>query len=171
MPTLELPHTAGCLVCGRENLHGLHLSLFVDPDTGIVTTRAIPTHFHIGFEGVVHGGWIATVVDEAMVWSAIWASRRSCLAGEFTVRFKRKLEVGQPVTVKAKVNSLRSRMIEVESEVCTAAGETAVIATGKYIPLSPEITAEFFLSLVPDPSTIAAVDHLRADKRPDTIGT
>ena len=27
---MELPHTAACLVCGRDNPHGLHLHLHVD---------------------------------------------------------------------------------------------------------------------------------------------
>jgi acyl-coenzyme A thioesterase PaaI-like protein len=159
---VELPHTAGCLVCGRENPHGLHLSLFVDPATGIVSVDAIPKSHHIGFEGVVHGGWIATVVDEAMVWTAIWASRRSCLAGEFSVRFKRKLEIGQPVIVQTKLVSLRSRLIEIECDIRNAAGDIAVIATGKYVPLSVDITNAFLETLVPDPSTTSAIKYLRS---------
>ena len=39
-PTLELPHTPGCLVCGRDNPHGLHLSLHVDPVSAILQSYA-----------------------------------------------------------------------------------------------------------------------------------
>ena len=81
MPRIELPHTAGCLVCGRDNPHGLHLSLHVDPDSGIVTVDFIPLAEHIGFEGIIHGGVLATVLDEAMVWAATWAGRRFCVCG------------------------------------------------------------------------------------------
>src|SRR5687767_8880829 len=38
-PAIELPHTAGCLVCGRQNPHGLRLSLHVDPGSGVVTVE------------------------------------------------------------------------------------------------------------------------------------
>ena len=79
--TLELPHTSGCLVCGRDNPHGLHLSSFVDPETGVVTTTFTPAPHHIGFESVIHGGVLATVVDELMVWAAIWASQKAVRGG------------------------------------------------------------------------------------------
>ena len=53
---MELPHTAGCLVCGRENPHGLHLSLHVDQPTGVVRVAMTPGPTHIGFQGVVLKG-------------------------------------------------------------------------------------------------------------------
>jgi len=56
----------GCLVCGRENPQGLHLHLDVDEETGVVRCEFTPLGTHIGFEGVVHGGILATVLDEAM---------------------------------------------------------------------------------------------------------
>ena len=60
---MELPHTAGCLVCGRQNPHGLGLSLHVDEGSGVVSVEFAPRPEHIGFEGIVHGGVLATVLD------------------------------------------------------------------------------------------------------------
>src|SRR5258706_4109644 len=102
MATLELPHTPNCLVCGRTNPHGLHLDLHVDPDSGIVTTQLTPTPDHIGFEGIVHGGLLATVLDEAMVWVATWQGKRFCVCGELTVRFKESAQVSGPLIVTAE---------------------------------------------------------------------
>src|SRR5262245_461657 len=99
MAILELPHTAGCLVCGRENPHGLHLHLHVDERTGQVETLFTPSQVHIGFEGIVHGGVLATILDEAMVWASTWQGRRFCVCGELTVRFKRSAEIGRPLKV------------------------------------------------------------------------
>ena len=42
MPLLQLPHTAGCLVCGRDNPHGLRLDLHVEPATGAVRVEFTP---------------------------------------------------------------------------------------------------------------------------------
>src|SRR3954471_8158392 len=78
-PRLELPHTRGCFVCDRDNPRGLHLSSFVDPATGRVTIDFAPRREHAGFEGLVHGGITATVVDEAMVWAATWRARKFCV--------------------------------------------------------------------------------------------
>src|SRR4051794_29993970 len=77
-PRIELPHTSGCLVCGRQNNYGLKMSLFVDPASGIVSIDFSPKPIHIGFEGIVHGGFLATLFDEAMVWAATWANKRFC---------------------------------------------------------------------------------------------
>src|SRR3954468_15305649 len=107
---MELPHTPGCLACGRENPHGLHLHLHVDP-AGVVTTRFVPSEHHIGFQGVAHGGVLATVLDEAMVWAASWAGRRFCLCGEMTVRFRQPALVGMPLVIEARVEVNRSRIV------------------------------------------------------------
>src|SRR4051812_40117448 len=93
---LQLPHTPGCLVCGRNNDFGLKLSLFVDPATGVVSVDFAAEPQHIGFEGIVHGGLIATVIDEAMVWAATWNGKRFCVCGELSVRFRRPAQVGEP---------------------------------------------------------------------------
>jgi uncharacterized protein (TIGR00369 family) len=160
MPQLELPHTPGCLVCGRTNPIGLHLSLHVHPDTNEITTTFTPTPNHIGFENLLHGGVLATVLDEAMVWAAIWNARRACVAGELTVRFRRPGRVNDPLTCTATVTAARSRMIETAGTITNAANETIATATAKYVPLPDPATQEFFKTLVPDPATRQAAATL-----------
>ncbi len=153
MPTLELPHTRGCLVCGRDNPHGLHLHLHVDPDTGVVTCPFTPLPTHIGFEGVVHGGVLATVLDEAMVWAATWSGKRFCVCGELSVRYKALAAVGQPVLVEARIVSARPRLIQTDAQIRDAAGNTLVTATAKYVPLPPDENRRFVSTLVDEPAT------------------
>src|SRR5438309_6496532 len=133
MPLLELPHTPNCLVCGRTNPHGLHLSLHVDPASNLVTTTLTPTRDHIGFEGIIHGGLLATVLDEAMVWAATWQGRRFCVCGEMTIRFRKAAEVGKPLIIRASVTSARSRMIQTSGQVMDQAGDVLATAEGKYV--------------------------------------
>ena len=152
---LELPHTPGCLVCGRANPHGLHLSLHVDPQTGIVRTSFTPLPEHIGFEGIVHGGVLATVVDEAMVWAATWDGKRFCVCGEMSIRFRANGRIGLPVEVTAQVVSTRKRLIEATAEIHSSEGLVAT-ATGKYVPVAPERNEAVMGTLVDEPSTHAA---------------
>lgn len=158
---IELPHTTGCFVCGRDNTHGLHLSLHVEPSTGIVHTTFTPDAEHIGFQGIIHGGILATVADEAMVWAAIWSSHRSCVAGELTVRYKRKAIVGQPLIVQAKIKQSRPRLIETECDLVMNDGNLVASATGKYVPLSLADTEAFLRTLMDDPLTTAATAVVR----------
>jgi acyl-coenzyme A thioesterase PaaI-like protein len=157
----ELPHTRGCLVCGRENPHGLHLHLHVDEETGVVTCTFTPLPEHIGFEGVVHGGILATVLDEAMVWAATWSGKRFCVCGELNVRFKALAKIGEPVTVEAKIVSPRPRLIQTDGTILDADGNTLVTATAKYVPLPPEKNRQFVATLVDEPGTVETTAAMR----------
>ena len=162
MPLLQLPHTAGCLVCGRQNPHGLKLSLDVDESTGVVSVLFTPRPEHIGFEGIVHGGVLATVLDEAMVWAATWAGKRFCVAGEISVRFRRSAGVGEPLRVATQVESARPRLIQTSGTVTDRSGAVLAEATGKYVPVPPERHRHVLTTLVDDPSTARAASVLKA---------
>jgi uncharacterized protein (TIGR00369 family) len=160
MPLIELPHTQNCVVCGGGNPHGLKLSLFVDEDTGLVETTLTAAPHHVGFEGIIHGGVIAAVVDEAMVWAATWSGKRFCVCGELNVRFRQSGRVGVPVRVIARITTVRSRLFETSCDVME--GDTRLASgTGKYVPLSPERHAEFVTTFVDSPETAAAAAQLR----------
>ena len=160
MPSTQLPHTLGCLVCGRDNPHGLHLDLHVEPTTGVVSTDFTPNAYHIGFEGIIHGGVLATVLDEAMVWAATWSGRRFCVCAEMTVRYLRIAAVSQPLRVEARLTSDR-KVIQCAGLIRSAGGETIALATGKYIRVSPERHRDFVATLVESVATHAASEVLR----------
>jgi uncharacterized protein (TIGR00369 family) len=154
MALIELPHTRGCLVCGHDNPHGLHLHLNVDEESGTVTCDFVPAIHHIGFEGIIHGGVLSTVLDEAMVWAATWSGKRFCVCGELNVRFRQSVAVGKPVRVMAKLSAVRSRLIETEGTITDLSGKILVESTGKYVPLSPQRNREFVATLVPERGTV-----------------
>src|SRR5437764_1037840 len=104
-------------------------------DTGIVSVEFRPRPEHIGFEGIVHGGALATVLDDAMVWAAAWHIRRFCVCGELSVRFRASARVGAPLLATANVLSARSRLIEVEGAITDAQGKPVASASAKYVPV------------------------------------
>ena len=160
---IELPHTPGCLVCGRDNPHGLHLSFQVDPDAAggnVYCDFKLEPH-HIGFQGVIHGGVIATVLDEAMVWAATWSGRRFCLCAELNVRFRQMAVVGQPLRLEARVDFAKPRLIQTSAEIRNLANVPIAAGTGKYIPMPPERHHEVVAMFVPDEATEQAAEHLR----------
>jgi acyl-coenzyme A thioesterase PaaI-like protein len=161
MPSIPLPHTAGCLVCGRDNPRGHRLNLRVDPETSVVTCNFTPHPTDIGFEGIVHGGVIATILDEAMVWAATWSGKRFCVCGELTIRFKKPAAVGKPLCIRAAISSARPRLIETEATVQDANGDVLAVGVAKYTPLSPEQNREFVRTLVNEPETVQSADLLR----------
>jgi uncharacterized protein (TIGR00369 family) len=159
---LELPHTSGCLVCGPANARGLRLNLFVDPANGVVETRYVPAIEHVGFEGIVHGGAIATVLDEAMVWAASWHGKRFCVCGEMNVRFRQTARIGVPLICRARVDSSRARLIVTSAEATDESGKIIAAATGKYVPLPPAESGAFVATFIRNPATEAAAEMMRS---------
>jgi acyl-coenzyme A thioesterase PaaI-like protein len=155
MSRLRLPHTRGCLACGRDNPQGLKLDLEVDQQSGVVSCIFTPRQEHIGFEGIIHGGALATVLDEAMVWAATWAAKRFCVCAEMTIRFRESSMVGQPLQVEARAISVRSRLISTEAAVSDGRGVLAV-AVGKYVPLPPQRNRDFVRTLIEEDQNPAA---------------
>ena len=62
-----LPHTAQnrCFGCGPANPVGLHLEFMLAEDGTVVCLASVPDTFE-GPRGFVHGGIIATLLDETM---------------------------------------------------------------------------------------------------------
>ena len=160
MSWIELPHTPGCLVCGNANAHGLHLSLEVNSESGVVRVPFTPRAEQMGFEGIVHGGALATVMDEAMVWAASWTKRRFCVCGEMTVRFRHSAEVGEALLVTAQVTSARSRLIATTGEMHDSTGKLMAVASGKYVLMQPSDNKRMVHSMMRESGTERAYAHL-----------
>jgi acyl-coenzyme A thioesterase PaaI-like protein len=161
MSTLQLPHTAGCLVCGPRNPHGLGLSLQVETPSGVVSVRFVPQAHHIGFPDIIHGGALAMVLDEAMVWAASWSGKRFCLCGEMSIRFRAAAQVDMALTCSARVELSRARLITTTAEAKDDSGRLIALAKGKYVPLSTEQNRAFIQTIIDEPETAAAANALR----------
>jgi acyl-coenzyme A thioesterase PaaI-like protein len=67
-PTLD-ERACHCFGCGPANPQGLHLSFEIDtthPEGPIATAHVQLTQIHEGPPGHIHGGIVATLLDEAM---------------------------------------------------------------------------------------------------------
>ena len=54
-----------CFCCGERNPIGLKLAFETTPD-GRLNTLWRPKREHVGFKDLIHGGLVATVLDEVM---------------------------------------------------------------------------------------------------------
>jgi uncharacterized protein (TIGR00369 family) len=103
----------------------LHLSF--TPGADGVSASFTPLEVHQGYEHVVHGGIISTLLDEAMAWAVaaagIWA-----VTGEMQVRFRRPLHVGESVRLHGSVTDVRTRAISASGQIVREADDQ-IIAT------------------------------------------
>lgn len=145
----ELPHTKSCFVCGENNPIGFQQRF--ETDGHVVRTRFTPRTEHAGFKGVLHGGVLATLMDEIMVWACAVKARKFCFCAEMTIRFHRPATPGQELVAEAAlVADRRGRIFETKAEARNAAGELLAVSTGKYMPIRDADFAELQADLVGD---------------------
>jgi len=133
----ELPHTHSCFVCGESNSLGMKLRFYDDGDA--VRSTFAPRSEHVGFKGVVHGGLLATVLDEIMVWACAVRTKQFAYCAEMTVRFVQPASPGGELTAVGKlVENHRGRMFRASGQLVDSAGTVVVTSTGKYLPIKDQ---------------------------------
>src|ERR1017187_5006910 len=119
-----------CFVCGPDQPHGLKLK-FTSAQTGTSETEWTPTSQWQGFEGIVHGGIVSTVLDEAMS-KALASTQTLPLTAELRVRFRPHVETAQTYVLRGWITERRKRMINAEAALTTPAGAECAHAWGTF---------------------------------------
>jgi uncharacterized protein (TIGR00369 family) len=144
-----LPHTRSCFVCGESNPVGLKLRFHTDGR--VVQTRFRPRAEHVGFRQTVHGGLVATVLDEIMVWVCAVQTRRFAFCAELKVRFLQPVRPDEEVIATGELAANRkNRILEAKASLRNRAGQVLAEATGKYLPIKSGDLSEMVTDLVGD---------------------
>lgn len=117
-----------CFACGPGNPHGLRLEIQKTRD-GVEFTWVPPVRFQ-GWDGIVHGGIVSTLLDELIAW-ACSARGFDAVTGELTVRFRRSLPVGRPVRGVGRIVQEKGRLLVGESRLLDEQGNLIAEAGGK----------------------------------------
>ena len=123
--------TRNCFACGVENARGLHIRVDLDPTRHEAWSTVTLTPDLQGWEGVAHGGVVSTLMDEVLCYSL--NERRPVFTVELTVRYKRAVPTGVPLTVRARRTLARGRLMHAEGEIADADGEVLATAQGKFL--------------------------------------
>ena len=120
-----------CVVCGPDNPRGLQLRFDHESD-GFVISEWEPTSDWEGFEGVIHGGVISAVLDEAMS-QAVVAKRWRAMTCELKVRYRRHVATGEGLRVRGWVVERKRRRLSTEASLTTIEGEERARAWGTFL--------------------------------------
>jgi acyl-coenzyme A thioesterase PaaI-like protein len=121
----------GCFACGRDNPIGLHMDDF-SLDDGHVSARFDPRPEYRGAGKILHGGVAATALDEILVWSGILTEKVLSVTGTIELRYRRPVQVDEPIVVSARVDRRSGRRLEISGDL-KVGGESRVQASGLYL--------------------------------------
>lgn len=114
-----------CFGCSPNNAKGLGL-VFDETDDAVVADVLLGRGYE-GYPGVVHGGIVALILDEAMG-RAIWRTdRRPALTLGLRVRYVDAMKTGAAYTVRGEVRDRDGEIIRARAEI-EQAGEGVVAA-------------------------------------------
>ena len=123
-----------CFACGRENPIGMGLHIELGEGTARTTWTAGDDF--VGWSDKVHGGIIATLLDEVMAWAPSsfdsWA-----VTAEMRVRFRSPAMPGEEMVATGRVVERRRRIYEVAGQVLGADGRVIAEGSGRYLGASP----------------------------------
>jgi|YelNatPaOPRAMG01_1025707.scaffolds.fasta_scaffold00005_20 uncharacterized protein (TIGR00369 family) len=151
---MKLPRYRKCFVCGSQNPYGL----CVEPELedNLVVIHFTPEERHCGFHDWLHGGIIASLLDEAMFWAAAVGLQRMVATASLTLRYHRPVPIGARLKVAAGVKYLRRNLAVTEGSLLGADGSLHASAEGQYVAIQAE--GQDLTAFFPDDEEVKAWD-------------
>jgi len=133
----EIVKYSGCFVCGDKNPIGLAVR-FYEKDGG-AAAEFVPKQAQQGYKGLLHGGILASLLDEVMIKSVLVKSR-FCVTAELSIRFKKPVEVGDRLSVFGCVEKENGRIYTTRGWAKNQKGGVVALGKGKYfVPKAKEL--------------------------------
>jgi uncharacterized protein (TIGR00369 family) len=119
-----------CFVCGEKNPAGLRLRIRTDAARGESAVEVTFAEHFQGWAKIVHGGLLATVLDEAMIYAA-GAKGLKCVTGEMIVRYVKPASTGVAYRLNGRFVEEKGRIVIAESKLLDSDGQEVARASGK----------------------------------------
>ena len=123
-----------CYACGKENPIGLKLNFKQEGKTA--KSEFTPSRLHQGWSGVVHGGIITTLLDEAMGYASIYQGI-CCVTAKMQVRLRRPALVDEPLIITGVVTKNERKLLETGATITLKDGTLVAEAKATMFILGP----------------------------------
>lgn len=119
-----------CMLCGTQNLLGLHLHFFSTADQQ-VWARAKGSIHHQGYQGILHGGFLSALLDSGMC-QALFQQNIEAVTADMSIRYLHEVPLNSDILIKGKIISSRYPLYKVEGELYVA-GQLVVKSSARFM--------------------------------------
>lgn len=128
-----LAHSAqnNCFGCGQANAVGLRLQFLQAPDGSVVCPATI-SNLYEGPPGYLHGGIIATLLDESMS-KAVRVKGLVAMTRHMEIDYRRPIPSGAPIRLEARVVRSEGRKHWTEASILNNEGTALAQAKGLFV--------------------------------------
>jgi acyl-coenzyme A thioesterase PaaI-like protein len=92
---------------------------------------------HQGYDGIVHGGILATLMDEAMAY-CLWLRGVPVVTAKLSLRYRDPVAVGERLLIYGRLIQEREKVALAEGWITAAHGRWLVEASGTFFKLPPQ---------------------------------
>jgi len=136
---IQQPNSRNCFVCGVENPAGLHLR-FYDNGVDEVTCDFTVALKHQSYPGIVHGGVIASILDEAGGrTSNIGDYNHFFVTAKLQVRYRKPVPLGTPLRAVGKLIKRQGSKAVAHAEIRSPSGEVLAEAELLLLDAPPNV--------------------------------
>lgn len=136
------PNSRQCFVCGLSNPFGLHLRFYDTNPAEVTAEVTLPEQFQ-GYPGVVHGGIVAAMLDEAAGRShMVGAAPRFMYTAKLDVRYRKNVPVGKPLRLVGKAGESKRRSALAASAIYDDEGTLLAEAEALLVDIPQEVIGQ-----------------------------
>ena len=139
---MEFVSYGHCFVCGENNPNGLRLGFAIDKEKQTLKATFVASPTYQGYDGIIHGGIISTLLDEAMA-KLVYELGYTAVTASLEVRFKRPAPILEPLHVYGEIVEVNKRLIRARAKVMKEDG--ILLAEGKSTLLQQAPSSRNFL--------------------------
>lgn len=104
-----------CMLCGTQSSFGLKLDFYNDQQ-GVVWAKAKGSIHQQGYQGILHGGFIAALLDAGMC-NAIFNQNAEAVTGDMNIRYLAEIPLTADILIRGKIIKNYLTLYKVEAEI------------------------------------------------------
>jgi acyl-coenzyme A thioesterase PaaI-like protein len=134
------PNSKMCFICGLDNPVGLKLKIY-ELEPGVIETQfTAPEHFQ-GYPGVLHGGIVATILDEisGRAFMGDPLHPRFMFTAKLEVKYRKNVPIGKSLRIVGKAGKSKGRMAEGWAGIYDESGSLLAEANSLLVDVPSEV--------------------------------
>jgi uncharacterized protein (TIGR00369 family) len=128
----------GCFACGKNNPEGLHMQFYTDEK--YFFSKIYLAETKKGWEQIVHGGIISTILDEIMAWTAIYFTKQFMLTKSINVNYLNSLTIDSHIIAVGWIKEQKgSKEIIMKAQIYNEENKLCAESTGNFALFSKKL--------------------------------
>lgn len=157
-------HHRNCYGCGPENPHGLHATFPFDEETGEVHFVYSPENHMEGAPGFVHGGIIASILDEAQGVLCFHIGH-AVMTNELKIKYHIATPLDQDFKVRCWLTAVRKRRMYTRATIHSTDDRLLVSSSATWYVLPERFMRRKFQSGFPPEEEKRVSSILEANRK------